>query len=130
MTRRPLDWLLVAAVVLAYLQHVLYGEFVYEDAAWLTVQGGSWRPRGLTQYVWAWQWSIWPSPSIPRAPRHRLRHRLPSGSQVVYSWFPGLVQYASRDTGLHCVVTNSNPTTHNRRLRAKCASAAYHDFQV
>lgn len=63
MTRR--GWLAIGLALLAcYLPHVLWGEFVYEDVAWIGAigQGWTWRPRGLSRALWTWQWQLHPSP--------------------------------------------------------------------
>ena len=61
MTLRTACWVTVLAVSAAYVLHVLYGEFVYEDGAWLAMaaggQAGGFWPRGLAQRLWIWQGS-------------------------------------------------------------------------
>ena len=61
-------WCIVLAIIVCYLPHVLYGQFVYEDAAVLqSVAAGApelWHPRGLFRLLWWLQWQASPHPAL------------------------------------------------------------------
>lgn len=56
-------------VAALYLPHVLWGEWVYEDVAWLQgiqlVPAGWWmQPRGLFRALWVAEWQVSPTPQL------------------------------------------------------------------
>ena len=60
---------LAGALAVSYLPHILWGEFLYEDLAWIvnTEQGQlhpGWHPRGFSEAVWLWQWQLSRTPML------------------------------------------------------------------
>ena len=82
-----LVFVLALVLVLAYVPHVLYGQWVYEDAAWRPLLSASmstwWRPRGGTRLLW------WVQGQLTREPW--LVHGVSLAMHVVVAWLTVLL---------------------------------------